>query len=122
MKLEKLMYDVNKEKPNSLSNEYLTGKVNEVEAIVQDFLEVPDADRVKYRWPDDSDKDLLVAEPYSRLYMSYLKACIDLANEELESYTNNQAQFGVDYQEWIGFIARHGLRPEVIPTKIRGWW
>lgn len=122
MKLERLLYNVNKEKPNSLSNEYLTGKVNEVEAIVQTYLEVPISKRTSYKWPEDTDSDLIVPEPHSRLYMSYLKACIDLANEELESYTNNQAQFEIDYQEWTGYVTRNGIARRTAPVKIRGWW
>lgn len=122
MKLERLILDVKKEKPNSLSNEYLTRKLNEVEAIVQDYLEIPIGQRISYEWPEDMDRELIVKEPHSRMYMSYMKACIDFANEELESYTNNQSQFQIDYEEWTGFCIRHGEAPKTAPAKVKGWW
>lgn len=122
MKLDRLMIELKREKPNSLSNEYLTRKLNEVEAIVQDYLETPIGARVSYEWPEDMDSDLIVDDPHDRLYMSYLKACVDYANEELESYANNKAQFEVDYEEWRACVIRHGDAPKTAPFKVRGWW
>lgn len=121
MKLENLLTDVKKEKPTSLTNEYLTSRVNMIEASVQDFKEVPITERVSYEWPDNAQEHLIVEEPYSKLYISYLKACIDYANEELASYTNNQAQFSMDWDEWTAFMQRHGTAPKTAPSHIR-WW
>lgn len=121
MKLEQLLNDVKKEKPTSLTSEHLTARVNMVEASVQDFLEVPAAERVMYEWPDNGQETLIVEEPYSRLYVSYLKACIDYANEELQSYGNNQAQFESDWAEWVAYKQRHGTAPVTSPNYVR-WW
>lgn len=121
MKLEQLLNDVKKEKPTSLTSEHLTARVNMVEASVQDFLEVPAAERVMYEWPDNGQETLIVEEPYSRLYVSYLKACIDYANEELQSYGNNQAQFESDWAEWVAYKQRHGTAPVTSPSFVR-WW
>lgn len=122
MILEELLKQTKAEKSSSLSNEHLVTLLNEVEAIVQDYLEIPSEERKKYIWPDDNDAVLIVAEPHSRLYMSYLKARIDFINEEYESYVNNQAQFEVDFQEFGNYASKHGLIRATTPTKITGWW
>lgn len=122
MNLGTLLEQVKKEKPTGLSHEYLTTKANEVEHILQDYQEVPLGERVSYVWPEDSEEDLLAPEPYSRLYAFYIKACIDYANEELESYENNMAQFELAYSEWVDFIIRHGGVPRTAPVKVKGWW
>lgn len=122
MTLGELLELIKKEKPTGLSHEFVTRKVNEVEAIVQDYLEIPIGRRVSYVWPDDKERKLIVDAPYSRMYAAYLKASIDFANEELESYTNNMAQFESDYDEWVDFVIRHGRAPRTAPVKIKGWW
>lgn len=122
MLLKQLIDQVKKEKPSNLSADYLTRKTNEVEAIVQEYLEVPIGERVSYVWPEDADKELKARDPYSRIYPAYLKACIDYTNEELESYVNNMAQFESDYAEFENFAASHGLVPQTAPMKIVGWW
>lgn len=122
MILQDLIAEVKKEKSTSLTDGELVGKLNEIESIVQDFLKTPSTERVSYSWEKDKAKTLVVGEPYSVMYGSYLKAQIDYVNEELQSYANNQAQFSADYDEWAAFAVRTGLYPKRENTSITGWW
>lgn len=121
MTLADLIDIIKHEKPSTFSSEKLVEKVNEVESILQEFLEVPQLDRVRYVWLSSNDDKLIAPEPYSRLYVSYLKAAIDLVNEEYESYANNQSQFELDYENWTAFIVRTGKKGAK-PYRIKGWW
>lgn len=44
-------------------------------------------------WPEDGDKQLLVASPYDRLYDLYLIAQIEFALKEYGSYSNTLTEF-----------------------------
>ena len=123
MTLREVLNKVNTEKPNSFTDAYLTKIVNEVEAMVYDYLETPDEDRIYYTLPDDIDVSLNIPEPYSSAYEAYLKARLDYANEEYELYSNNQAQFEADFDDWKAYAMRHGqVDTSGLPERIKNWW
>lgn len=108
MKLSQLIAKVKEEKPTSLTNDKLTSFVNEVEADVQEQLGISAEEQMVYSYDRDKDTELLVKSPYDRLYVSYLKAQMDYANEEYESYENNQAQHISDFREYVDMLIRSG--------------
>lgn len=110
MTIRDLLNRIEKEKPNSFTEADLIAFLNEVEAQVADELHMKEADVPVYEYGHDEDLDniLLVPAPYDVLYISYLKAKIDYANEEYDSYTNNQAQHVQDYKDFVDWIVRTG--------------
>lgn len=121
MRLAECIESVNREKPNGFETEDLNRYLNEVEAIVQEYIDIRKEDRCKYDWKEDGHKMLVVPAPYDVLYLSFLKAKIDYANEEYESYSNNQAQFEEDFAEWKKYVVRCGNSQAGSP-QIRNWW
>ena len=65
---------------------------------------------------------MIVPEPYSAIYISYLKAKIDYAQEEYESYGNNQAIFDDDMKNFKAWAIREGKIRKDLPTEIKNWW
>lgn len=122
MKLAELIQEVMDEKPNSFNPERLTAFASEVEAEVQEYLGVDDAEKIKYDWKEDGSRELIVTAPYDILYKSYLKARIDYTNEEYQSYANNQAQFNSDMDEWKAWAMRSGIVKSDEPLYFRNWW
>lgn len=122
MKLSECIQKVKSEKPNAFGEDTLTGFVNELEAMIQDYLGVNPAEFIVYDWTEDGGKELIVKHPHDVMYKSYLKAKIDYANEEYYSYQNNQAQFTADYEEWQAYAMRSGLVKPDIPSRITNWW
>nr|DAK85408.1 MAG TPA: hypothetical protein [Caudoviricetes sp.] len=122
MRLSEAIEQVKKEKPHSFSMDHCTLFVNEAEAAVQEFLGVPAAERERYDWNEDGNKELIAPPPYDVMYISYLKAKIDYAMEEYESYATNQAQFEADLAEWKAWAIREGKIHTKFPTKIKNWW
>ena len=122
MKLSEAIEQVKKEKPHSFSMDHCTVFINEVEAAVQDFLGIPASEWKKYDYKESGNADLIVKEPYSVLYVSWLKAKIDYAMEEYESYANNQAQFDSDFEDFKAWAVREGKVKKPLPTRIKNWW
>ena len=123
MTLGELISKVNTEKPNSFTYAYLTDRVNDVEAMVYDYLETASDDRNYYNWPEDKDVELVVDAPYADIYESYLKAKIDYANEEYELYSTNSAQFNADMESFRSYAMRKGLvDTSDMPKQIKNWW
>lgn len=116
MTIRTLISKLNDEKPNSFGNERLISFVNEVEAEVAEQLSV-DFDTYTAA---DMDRELLALKPYDRLYVSYVKAMVDYANEEYESYTNNQAQHVQDFRDFVDWIVRTSQVTEnTFPRRLR---
>ena len=122
MKLSEAIEQVKKEKPHSFSMDHCTAFINEVESAVQEFLGIPADERKKYDWKEDGNTELIAKEPYSILYVSLLKAKIDYAMEEYESYANNQAQFESDFEDFKAWAVREGKIRKSLPTRIKNWW
>lgn len=122
MKLSECIEDVKQEKPNSFSDEKLTGYINELEAMVQEYLGTETEDMIVYDWTADGDKELIVPKPYDAMYKPWLKAKIDYSNEEYYSYANNQAQFESDYEEWKAYALSSGMVRSDVPQCITNWW
>ena len=73
MKLAEAVEQVKREKPHSFSMDHCTLFITEAEQAVQEYLGIPVSERRKYRWEEDGKKELIAPEPYSALYISYLK-------------------------------------------------
>lgn len=52
------------------------------------------------------DVTLIVPEPYSELYISYLAAQIDYWNGEIGRYNNNMAQYNTTYADFAAAMTR----------------
>ena len=120
MTIQKLINKVQEEKPNSFSTAKFIEYINEIEADVAEQINVdipvysddPTSDDY------DLDQELIVPSPYDRLYVSYVKAMIDYANEEYASYQLNQEQHMQDFADFINWIVRTGQTDRAfIPTR-----
>ena len=106
MTIETLINKVNEEKPSSFGTTRLVAFINEIEREVAEQLHEPFDEPYT---ENDTDVELMAPAPYDRLYVSYVKAMIDYANEELESYSNNQAQHGQDFQDFVDWVVREKI-------------
>lgn len=107
MTIRELLNKISKEKPNSFTEADLISFVNEVEAEAAEQFNMSESPAYDDNHVD-LDVQLLVPAPYDRLYISYVKAMIDLANEEMESYANNQAQHVQDFRDFTDWVVRTG--------------
>ncbi len=115
MTIQKLIAKVKEEKPNTFTDAKLLSFVNEIETEVAEQL-VEEFE--PYTAVDTTV--LMCPAPYDRLYVSYLKAMIDYANEEYPSYQMNQMQHVQDFTDFINWIVRENVAVEdVIPSRFR---
>lgn len=104
MKKSELLAKVKAEKPSPFPDAKLVQFLNEVEQDVREQLNMFPSELEPYTTAEDAT--LLAPDPYSRLYVSYLKAQIDYALEEYASYQLNQEQHSQDFRDYIDFIVR----------------
>lgn len=118
MTIQALITKIQTEKPNTFTNTKMLEFVNEIEMEVAHEL---NEDFVPYENVDSTE--LLAPDPYSRLYVSYLKSQVDYANEEYPSYQLNADQHVQDYGDFVDWIVREHVAVEhVIPSRFRGVW
>lgn len=120
MTSRELLNKINTEKPNSFSDSQLVAFVNEIEVEVAEQMRI---ENVPVYSADDEEsmaQTLLAPAPYDRLYVSYVKAMVDYANEEYGSYANNQAQHVQDFRDFTDWVVRENKAHEQsTPTRLR---
>ena len=123
MTIRDLLNKINKEKPNSFTDADLIAFVNEVEPEVAEQLGLTEVPVYEYIHDEDLDVTLLAPLPYDRLYVSYVKAMIDYANEEYASYQLNQEQHTFDFQDFTDWVVRTGQNVNsTYPRRFRNVW
>lgn len=92
--------------PNAFSPEVKVEWLNEVEGMVQTqvLLFAPE-EIITYEFDADTDTVLLVAEPHSKLYPSYLRAMMDFASGDYNRYQNTMAMFNQQFREFMCWFA-----------------
>lgn len=119
MTIKQLIDKVQEEKPNSFTDAKLISFIDEIETDVAEQFCVERESN--YNGETAQTTVLLCPEPYSRLYVSWVKSQIDYANEEYASYQLNTEQFTLDFRDFIDWIVRTGRAPEdTTPRKLRG--
>lgn len=114
MTIQALIQKVNEEKPNSFSDVKLLSFVNEIE---EDVAEQLNQEFVPYE--SVTTTVLLAPAPYDRLYVSYVKAMVDYANEEYASYQLNQEQHVQDFRDFADWVVREGKAADhVMPQRL----
>ena len=122
MKIREVISYVDSIKPNAFTDEVKVQWINEVEGYVQtdvmllDILEV-----IKYSYPDDMDTELLVANPHSKIYYTYMVAMVDFANGEYNKYANTLQMYNEFLNEYMIWYADH-YRPADGMAVARGYY
>lgn len=122
MKVKDAIEKTNQLKSNAYSEEDMSVWLSELEnyAIESIFNRATGEDRekVSYSYEEDGEKELMIPDPYSEIYIYYLAAKIDLWNKELDSYNNNTSMYNAAYASFASKYRRDHLpkqtkRPEI---------
>lgn len=113
MKVKDAIEKTNQLKANVYSEENMSQWLSELEnyAIESVFnrAEGNDFPLVKYSYEDDEEKDLMIPDPYSEIYIYYLAAKIDYWNKELDSYNNNMSMYNASYSSFAAKYRREHM-------------
>lgn len=119
MTIKGLIDKVKEEKPNTFTDAKLLSFVNEIETEVAEQLSEESFE--PYAAVDTTE--LIVPAPYDRLYVSYVKAMVDYANEEYASYQLNAEQHTQDFKDFLDWSVREKVDVNhVFPSRFRGIW
>ena len=120
MNIKDIIKMFREEKPNKVSDAHVIQWLNECEAEVQEMLGISPDEWVEYTeadLDDEADTVPIARAPYNRLYLFYLMARLDYANQEFESYGNHQAQYQSMFDDYKTVAYRDGLVISDLPRK-----
>lgn len=107
MTIRELLNKISEEKSHSFPDSKIIAFINEVEPEVAEQLHAENVP-VYTDDPSELDTELLAANPYDKLYVSYVKAQIDFAKEEYASYQLNSEQHDQDFHDFMDWVVRSG--------------
>ena len=95
-------------RPNSIDEDVKTTLLNQLDNRIRAniWLCGPN-DFMKYKWPEDKDRELIVQEPFDDLYVHFLCSRIDYMTENYESYQNTHAMFETKIREYTRWFAEN---------------
>lgn len=106
MNIKDLLAEVRELKQTAQSDRTLIRYINEVEGMAQtEVMGIDPVDVVEYTVAD-TEKELLIGSPHSKLYIYYLKAMIDFGDQEYERYQNGLALANATFDEWARWWQR----------------
>lgn len=64
------------------------------------LMSIDDIRKLKYRFPEDMETELMVSFPHEDIYEHWLEAQIDYANGEYDKYQNSMALYNASYESF----------------------
>lgn len=120
MTIAQAIAELDRLKPNNYTNHEKVNWLSRVDSMVQTTILNPYRDRGIYSMHYDPDREmdleLLVPEPYDELYIRYMEAQIDYANDELDRYNNAMALYQAAFEGYANQYTRTHL-----PKNRRGY-
>ena len=55
----------------------------------------------RLNYPEDKDKQLLIPEEYTNIYILYLSAMIDFFSGDMEEYNKSAIEFKIAYDDFV---------------------
>lgn len=104
---------VDRIRPNQYSIPQKVRWLSEVEGTVTDeIINQADGNNIefkKYVYENDAEKELMIPERFSDIYLSYILAKIDFHDEETESYNNDALMYQATYEQFAAWYRRQHL-------------
>ena len=113
MKLSEALAQLAAVKPHSYADETLYGWLTELEWLIYEEValthrDAPEAPPAPYTVGGE-DAELMVPDPYSKLYISFLAARIDFSNGDYGRYNNDMMMYNADLQAYTDWYNRRRL-------------
>ena len=99
MTANKVIERVDKIRPNPYTEEQKLEWINNLEEMVQRLV-IQSKEIKSLSYPEDMDKELLIAAPFENLYSLYLESMIDYYNREYGNYNNSALMFETRFTEY----------------------
>ena len=101
-------------KPNSYSNHHKIEWLADLDGIIkEEIIDTHEGgEKITYsRYDDntDTEKELLVPAPYDDIYVKWLEAKIDYANNEYGKYNNSSVAYNNAYSAFERYYNRHNM-------------
>lgn len=101
-------------KPNNYTQHDKIVWLNQVDLLIKrEIIDThEDGEDIEFSGYDDEtniETPLLVGDPYSTLYISWLETKIDYSNGEYAKYNNSATVFNTDYQNYERWYNRHHM-------------
>ena len=114
MNIRKVLEEADELRPNVIDDGSKLAWLNDLENTIYHQLILPRMGHEEYEEPHidsgtDYDHELIVKQPYERLYVDYIMSKIDWVNREWENYNNTAAQFKTTFDEYAAWYGRNHM-------------
>ena len=106
--INKVIAYVDSIKPNAYDEETKTAWISKLDGMVQRLV-FQQEEAIRYSYPDDMDKELLIPFPFEDVYSYYVMAQIDFHNKEYDNYNNSMTMFNNAFEDYKKAYIRENM-------------
>lgn len=110
MNITEIIAAVDKLRPNGYDQEEKTRWLSEVEGMVVDnILNMAEGNNIEfegYNYESDAEKETLLPERFTDIYIHYLKAKIEMNDDELDQYNKEVMVYQAAYDQFAAWYRR----------------
>jgi len=125
MTLATLITKIEKLRPSQFDKDELTDWVNEIESqVVDQIFNKAEGDEhvfTPYKYDEDYDRELMLPEQHTDIYLHYLAAKIDYWNSEIERFNNSAAMYQSAWDSYAAEYRRNNM-PKQLKRPCHEWW
>ncbi len=119
MKVSEIIAAVDELRPNEYSASMKTRWLSECEGtIVDEVLNRAEGNNIEfsgYRYETDQEKETLLPDRFTDIYLHYIRAKIEFYDEETANYNNTVAIYQASYAQYAAWYRRNHM-PKRSPT------
>ncbi len=123
MTITEIITQVDRVRPNQYDIPQKVRWLSEVEGTVVDEIfnraEGNEIEFDKYTYESDAERELMIPDRFSDIYISYLLAKVDFHDMETESYNNDVLMYQAAYEQFAAWYRRKHMPKQ--PGYIRGF-
>lgn len=120
MNITEIITSVDELRPNGYDIAQKTRWLSEIEGmIVDEILNMAEDNELAfdgYRYERDAEKDTLLPDRFTDIYIHYLKAKIEMNDDELTQYNKEVMVYQAAYDQFAAWYRRNHMPKQ--PTKI----
>lgn len=112
MTIAEVITELDQVRPNQYSIPQKVKWLSEVEGtIIDEVFNQAEGNNIEFTKyvESDAEKELMIPERFSDIYLSYLLAKIDFHDEETENYNNDVLMYQATYEQFAAWYRRQHL-------------
>ena len=113
MRVAEIIANVDRLRPNQYDSEQKTRWLSEIEGMIaEDVINMAEGNELEfdsYNYENDAEKETMLPNRFTDIYIHYIKAKIEFYDDETQQYNNEVAAYQSAYDQYAAWYRRNHM-------------